>query len=74
MAGIRLGYSWDTAGNGGAGLLSLPRAAVSALSVGSCLPLLTGSVVSSEELMGEDLFVISCTLACERKDNRAFCY
>lgn len=54
-------------------LLSLPRAAASVLGIGSRLLSLTGSVGSSEEFVGEDLFVMSCTFACERKDNRGFC-
>jgi len=62
------------AGNCRARLLALPRARGSVLPTGPRLPLPTGSVVSSEEFTGEDLFVISCMLACESKDNRAFCH
>lgn len=33
-----------------------------------------GSFSGSSEFMGQDLFVSTSMLACERKGNRAFCY
>lgn len=51
---------------------SLPCAAVSVLLVGSRLPLLMGSVISSEGFMAEGLFVTSCMLARREKTTEHF--
>lgn len=51
---------------------SLPCGAVSVLPIGYHLPLLMGPVVSSEEFMGGNLFVISCMLATREKTTEHF--
>lgn len=54
------GSIFTKVGNCWVRLLSMPCAVGSVLSTGSCLPLLTGSVVSLEEFMGEDLLLAAC--------------